>query len=145
MNIPLICAVIAWVIAQSIKTFTSIVKFHRFDFVYFWSSGGLPSSHSSTVTALATSCGYLYGFSSSIFAIACVLALVVMYDAAGVRRAVGEQAKILNKITENLARKEPVAESDLKELVGHTPMQVFFGALLGIAVGLLLPWLVSML
>lgn len=143
MNICLICAVSAWIIAQLIKTVRSIFKHRRFDFVSFWSSGGMPSSHSSTVTALATSCGYLYGFSSGVFAVACVLALIVMYDAAGVRRAVGEQAKILNKITATLSRKERVQESDLKELVGHTPMQVFFGGLLGIAIGFLFPFLLG--
>ena len=140
INIPLICAVSAWVVAQLIKTVISVVKLHRFDFVLFWSSGGMPSSHSSTVTALATSCGILYGFDSAIFAVATVLALVVMYDAAGVRRAVGQQARILNKITSNLAKKEPVEKSDLRELVGHTPLQVFFGGILGIVIGILGPY-----
>lgn len=140
INIPLICAVSAWVIAQLIKTVISVVKLHRFDFVLFWSSGGMPSSHSSTVTALATACGILHGFHSGIFAVATVLALVVMYDAAGVRRAVGQQARILNKITSNLAKKEPVEKSDLRELVGHTPLQVFFGGILGILIGFLVPY-----
>lgn len=140
MNIPLMSAVLAWAIAQLIKTLISVIKLRRFDFVQFWASGGMPSSHSSTVTALATSCGCLYGFDSGIFAVACVLALVVMYDAAGVRRAVGMQAVILNKITTSLAKKERVEASDLRELIGHTPLQVFLGGLLGIAIGFLLPY-----
>jgi acid phosphatase family membrane protein YuiD len=89
---------------------------------------------------LATACGILHGFHSGIFAVATVLALVVMYDAAGVRRAVGQQARILNKITSNLAKKEPVEKSDLRELVGHTPLQVFFGGILGILIGFLVPY-----
>lgn len=140
INIPLLCAVLSWVLAQLIKTVISVIKLKRFDFVQFWASGGMPSSHSSTVTALATSCGSLYGFDSGIFAVAAVLALVVMYDAAGVRRAVGQQARILNKITTSLAKKEPVEASVLRELVGHTPLQVVVGGLLGIAVGYLLPF-----
>lgn len=140
-NIPLVTAVIAWAVAQFMKTVLSVIKLRRLDFEQFWASGGMPSSHSSTVMALSTACGYVYGFSSGLFAIASVLALIVMYDAAGVRRAVGMQARILNKITGNLAKREPVEPSDLRELIGHTPLQVFFGALLGIALGFLFPYL----
>lgn len=140
-NIPLVTSVIAWAVAQTMKTVISLIKLRRFDFEQFWASGGMPSSHSSTVTALSTACGYMYGFDSGLFAIACVLSLIVMYDAAGVRRAVGIQARILNKITDNLAKREPVEKSDLRELIGHTPLQVFFGALLGIGMGFLLPYL----
>ncbi|MBO7171023.1 MAG: divergent PAP2 family protein [Clostridia bacterium] len=141
LNLPLLSAVIAWCVAQLIKTIITVIKFHRFDFEQFWASGGMPSSHSSTVAALSTACGYTYGFQSGIFAVACVLSLIVMYDAAGVRRAVGRQARILNKITKNLAKREPVEQSDLRELIGHTPLQVCVGGLIGIVLGFLLPYL----
>ena len=140
INIPLFTAICSWCVAQLSKTVISVIKLHRFDFVQLWASGGMPSSHSSTVTALATACGYVYGFESGFFAISAILALVVMYDAAGVRRAVGQQARILNRITVNLAKKEPVEASDLRELVGHTPLQVFVGGLMGILFGLLVPY-----
>ena len=141
LNIPLLTAVVSWCVAQLIKTVITVIKLHRFDFEQFWASGGMPSSHSSTVAALSVSCGYTYGFDSGIFAVACVLSLIVMYDAAGVRRAVGRQARILNKITRNLAKREPVEPSDLRELIGHTPLQVCVGGLIGVALGLLLPYL----
>ena len=98
----------------------------------------MPSSHSSTVTALCVAVGLTDGFQSSVFAVSFILALVVMYDAAGVRRAAGQQAKILNKIVEDWGKTNyRDTEKKLKELLGHTPVEVFAGALLGIAIALL--------
>lgn len=133
-----VTCVLSWFIAQLIKVITSLVKDKRIDFRRFVGSGGMPSSHSSLVTALATSVGVLEGFNGTSFAISCVLALVVMYDAAGVRRAAGQQAKILNKIVEEWEHAD-FAKTDkrLKELLGHTPFEVFAGAILGIAIALL--------
>lgn len=100
------------------------------------SSGGMPSSHSSFVCACASSVAYLYGWSSPLFAIAAVVAVVVMYDASNVRRAAGEQAKILNYIMEHWTEMKPAMfGQELKELLGHTPLQVLMGALLGIGIG----------
>lgn len=141
-NPILVASLISWFLAQFLKIIITLIKDHRFNFVQLWASGGMPSSHSSTVCALAVSTGYVEGFSSPLFAIAAILAIVVMYDAAGVRRAVGEQAKILNQVSENVREGYDIdVPKKLKELIGHTPLQVFFGALLGIAVGVLFPLL----
>jgi acid phosphatase family membrane protein YuiD len=101
------------------------------------SSGGMPSSHSALVTGLATATGRLTGIGSAYFAIAVVLAGIVMYDAAGVRRAVSIQARILNQMIDEAFQGKPFAEKRLRELIGHTPVQVFMGALLGVAIALL--------
>ena len=134
----LVTCILSWFIAQLLKVIHTIVKNKRIDFRRFVGSGGMPSSHSSFVTSLAASVGILDGFSGSSFAMAAVFALVVMYDAAGVRRAAGQQAKILNKIVEEW-EKADFAQTDkrLKELLGHTPKEVFAGALLGILIAFL--------
>lgn len=127
---------VSWFVAQLIKVVLTFVFEKRVDVTRFVGSGGMPSSHSSFVTSLATGVGIEYGFDSSVFALALVFALIVMYDAAGVRRAVGKQAKIINAMVEDLQAHKPnvVTEKRLKELVGHTPVEVFFGAILGIVV-----------
>ena len=117
---------------------TVLVTDKRIDFGRFIGAGGMPSSHSAFVTGLAVAIGLDSGFSSHMFSIAAVLALVVMYDAAGVRRAAGEQAKILNRLVEDWEKRNyQNTEVHLKELLGHTPMQVFAGAILGIAIAML--------
>ena len=134
----LVTCILAWFIAQLLKVIHTIIKNKKIDFRRFVGSGGMPSSHSSFVTSLATSVGILEGFSGSAFAMAAVFAIVVMYDAAGVRRAAGQQAKILNKIVEEWENAD-FAHTDkrLKELLGHTPKEVFAGALLGILIAFL--------
>ncbi|NLM50058.1 MAG: divergent PAP2 family protein [Clostridiaceae bacterium] len=132
--------VLAWAVAQILKVIIALIEEKRIDFTRLVGSGGMPSSHSSFVTSLATAVGRIKGFESVDFAITAVLALVVMYDAAGVRRSAGEQAKILNKIAEyldNPTDDEQFMEKKLKELVGHSPFEVFMGALLGIAIAVL--------
>ena len=138
----LIASLTAWLIAQLLKILIGVIVDKKLDFVKLWSSGGMPSSHSSTVCALATACAYTHGFASTEFAIATILAVVVMYDAAGVRRAVGEQAKILNNFNNSLPPKGPrLMQKNLKELIGHTPLQVVLGAFLGILIGFCYLWL----
>lgn len=134
----LVTSVIAWFTAQVIKVITSLIQNKKFDFRRLVGSGGMPSSHASFVTSLAASVGIIEGFSSTDFAVCTVFALVVMYDAAGVRRAAGQQARILNKLLEDF-EKSDFSQSDkhLKELLGHTPKEVFVGALLGITIALL--------
>jgi len=134
----LVTCFISWFIAQFIKVVTVLIKTKRIDFRRFIGSGGMPSSHSSFVTSLTASVAITEGFSSTAFAISVVLALVVMYDAAGVRRAAGQQAKILNKIVEEWEHAD-FAKTDkrLKELLGHTPFEVFAGAILGIAIAII--------
>ncbi|XP_030527429.1 uncharacterized membrane protein YuiD-like [Rhodamnia argentea] len=132
-NYALISALVAFTIAQSIKLFTSWYKERRWDLKRLVGSGGMPSSHSATVTALAVAIGFQDGFGGTSFAIALILALVVMYDATGVRLQAGRQAEVLNQIVYELPAEHPLAESrPLRELLGHTPPQVIAGGLLGI-------------
>lgn len=113
--------------------------FHRrFEPNQLWSTGGMPSSHSALVTALAASVGMHAGFGSPVFAASAVLALVVMYDAAGVRQAAGKQAQKINAIVEELLNGHPLNEEQLRELLGHTPLQVLVGGLVGALAGWLL-------
>lgn len=127
-------------ITQVLKIFTV----YPFNFSRVIGSGGMPSSHAAFVSTLSTSIGLRYGFRSDLFAIVAVFSLIIIYDAGGVRRAVGEQANVLNKIIRNLdlkqlnrsADKELIIK-DLKELIGHTPIEVLIGTLLGILIALL--------
>lgn len=131
-------SILAWLAAQVIKMLLVIIRDRRLDFRRLVGSGGMPSAHSASVCACATSVARLYGYSSPYFAIAALMAVIVMYDATNVRRAAGEQAKVLNYMMENWKSKSPdFFGTQLKELLGHTPLQVLFGALLGIAMGFL--------
>ena len=140
-NLILVLAAIAWAVAQVLKVLVSLLQRHKLDFRQIWSSGGMPSSHSAFVCACASATGALYGWSSPIFAIAAVVAIVVMYDAANVRKAAGEQAKILNYMMDHWMEMRPeLFGKELKEFLGHTPIQVIAGALLGIAIGIAGVW-----
>lgn len=136
-NRVLSSAIIAWAVAQVLKVIIVALTSKRFDYTRLVGSGGMPSSHSAFVMALTTKTGIMEGFSSTNFAIALCFALVVMYDAAGVRRAAGIQARILNNIMNDLSQNKPLQEKKLKELLGHTPIEVFAGAMLGIAIGII--------
>jgi uncharacterized protein len=136
-NRILLAAVIAWAVAQVSKTVFELIQQRKLILSRLVSSGGMPSSHTALVTGLATATGRVMGAGSATFAIAVVLASIVMYDAAGVRRAVSIQARILNQMIDEAFQGQPFAEKRLRELIGHTPIQVFVGALLGIAIGLL--------
>lgn len=126
----------AWLVAQLSKVIIGRIKEKRIDWSYFVSTGGMPSAHSATVCSLAMGIGLIYGFSSVSFDVSTILALIIMYDAAGVRRAVSRQAIILNRISRELREHYPRAhvEREMKELWGHTPFQVFVGAAIGIGV-----------
>lgn len=140
-NYMLICGFIAYFAAQIIKILIALIREKRLDLSLLFASGGMPSSHSSTVAALCISAGRLHGVGSSYFAISLILASIVMYDAAGVRRAAGEHAKVLNKLLEDLTSGDhDRTEEGLKELIGHTPLQVVMGAVLGILVPFLVPF-----
>ncbi len=127
-------SLLAWFIAQLLKVIFTLIFNRKFDIRRFIGAGGMPSSHSALVVSLATSIGKLEGYDSSIFAVAITFALIVMYDAAGVRRAAGKQAAVLNDILEQIQTKRSIPEEKLKELLGHTPIEVFAGALLGFIV-----------
>jgi hypothetical protein len=134
-NLVLNLCICSWLIAQVLKVIISLIKEKKLDFHYLLSSGGMPSSHSSVVCTCAVSVGFLAGWSSISFAIATVVAFIVMYDAANVRKAAGEQAKILNYMMDHWKEMRPAFRSkELKELLGHTPLQVFAGAVLGVAI-----------
>jgi len=135
-NRILTTTITAWVFAQCIKVTLGIIRKKKFDFRWFIGTGGFPSSHASGVGALATSCGLNYGFSSPIFALACVFAFVTMFDAQGVRRATGKQAEILNKIIEDIYWQGRIKQERLKELIGHTPFEVISGAIIGILIAI---------
>ncbi len=137
-NRILIAALLSWAVAQVSKVFLELIQQRKLIPSRLVSSGGMPSSHSALVTGLATAAGRVNGLSSASFAIAVVLASIVMYDAAGVRRAVSIQARILNQMIDEAFQGHPMAEKRLRELIGHTPIQVFVGGLLGIGIGLLI-------
>ena len=136
-NRILITTIFTWVLAQAIKVTIGVVREKKLNFRWFLGTGGMPSSHVAGASCLATSTGLKYGFDSLYFAICATFALVVMFDAQGVRRATGRQAKILNKIMEDIYWQGRVQEGRLREFIGHTPIEVIAGFALGIAIALL--------
>ncbi len=126
-----------WFGIQLFKLIWDLVETKKFNFKRILGAGGMPSSHSAVVTSLTTMVGRAYGIESPIFAIAVVFSIVVMYDAAGVRRAAGKQAELLNKIVETPGLTGVEVSGKLVEVLGHTPKQVFVGAIIGIIVGLI--------
>ena len=130
-------ALSAWLIAQTIKVTIGVMREKRFDFRWFVGTGGMPSSHAAGAACLASAVGLEYGFNSVYFALAASFAIVVMFDAQGVRRAAGKQAHILNKVTEDIYWRGRINEHRLRELVGHTPVEVIAGGLLGVIIAFL--------
>ena len=126
-----------WFGIQTFKVIYDLVTTHKFNFKRIMGAGGMPSSHSAVVVGLATLIGKYQGVGSPIFAVSLVLAFVVMYDAAGVRRAAGKQAKLLNKLIETPGLTTVQVSEKLVEVLGHTPLQVIVGALIGLVVGLI--------
>lgn len=137
-NRILFAALLSWLVAQVLKVVLTLVNEHRLDFHKLIASGGMPSSHSAISTSLAIGVGQLYGYDSALFAIAAVLSFIVMYDAANVRLEAGKQAALLNRIIDVMQDPNVTMEVRLKELLGHTPLQVAAGAVLGIVVALIL-------
>ena len=139
-NQVLVSAVAGWIVAQVLKTMLDFALNRRINWERMVGSGGMPSSHSATVCGLTTAAALRYGVSSFEFAVCFVLSMVVMYDATGVRRETGKQAKLLNSIlSENpLKLNAEVLQEKLKEYVGHTPLQVVAGAILGICLALVI-------
>lgn len=134
-NPALIGALIGWFVAQALKVPLYFILERRWDIGRFWGSGGMPSSHSAMVVSLAIMVGSLEGFDTPLFAICLVLALIVMYDAAGVRRETGTQATVINQIIRDfILNGKEISDEELKELVGHTPLEVLGGAIIGIVV-----------
>lgn len=132
-------AVIGWLVAQVLKTMIHFILTKKLVAERMVGSGGMPSSHSATVCALATATGIQYGGGGFEFAVTVMLAIIVMYDAMGVRRETGKQGQVLNEMLEVFTNmgKQISAEAKLKEFVGHTPLQVLMGAILGIAIAVI--------
>jgi acid phosphatase family membrane protein YuiD len=134
-NRILVAAGIAWFVAQSVKLMVDLFRTRRVHLRYLVSTGGMPSSHSALVTALTTAVGRDLGLASPLFAISAVFAVIVMYDAAGLRQSVSIQARILNRMLDELFIEHAFHEERLRELLGHTPLEVSVGFLLGVFVG----------
>lgn len=135
LNKFLYMPLIVWACIQVFKVISELIVTKKFNFKRLMGAGGMPSSHSAVVTCLATLIGKEYGFDTGIFAMSAIFAVVVMYDAAGVRRAAGKQASLLNKIIQTPGLTSVEFQEKLVEVLGHTPLQVFVGAIIGIVVG----------
>ena len=138
-NDPLKCAVLSWTVAQALKVLISLGLEKRLDWKRLWGMGGMPSSHTAFVFSLALMIAVREGVSSTTFALAFALAAVVIYDAMGVRAETGRQSEVINKIVQEvLVEGKPITEKQLKELLGHTPLEVLAGVLVGVIITLLL-------
>ncbi|MEM8610519.1 MAG: divergent PAP2 family protein [Cyanobacteria bacterium P01_H01_bin.105] len=136
-NHVLVVSLVACLSAQLLKLVIEVIVHHQLNFRVLVETGGMPSSHSALVTALTCGIGQTIGWSSPAFAVTSVFAVIVMYDAAGVRQAAGKQARVLNQIVDEFFNDHEFQEDRLKELLGHTPVQVIAGAALGVFIGLL--------
>jgi len=134
----LLAPVLAWAIAQAAKVILTSMRQRRLNLRVLAETGGMPSSHAAIVMGMTTAVGKYAGVSSAAFAIALIFSFVVMYDAAGLRRAAGRQAEVLNRLVEDLVHMRGMQEQRLRELLGHTPVEVVVGAMLGVGVGLIL-------
>jgi len=134
-NPVLLSALTAWMIAQVLKVVIELIVTKRINWGLLFQAGGMPSSHSALVSATALSSGLVYGFGSAVFSVAAVLAMIVIYDATGVRREAGRQAVLINSIIEELSKGKIPPQEKLKEMLGHTPGEAFLGTLLGLLIG----------
>ncbi len=131
-NVFFWAAFISWCVAQFTKLLCGVYRTRRIDFKYMVSTGGMPSAHSALVSGLATAVGLLKGFDSAVFVVALGLAFITMFDAATVRRAAGVQARLLNDMVDELFHAHHFSQRKLKELLGHTRLEVFMGFVVGI-------------
>ena len=139
-NQILVASVISWFLAQSLKVPIEYLYTKKWNWALWFSAGGMPSSHSSAVSAASLSIGLNMGFDSPLFALSFVIAIVIVYDATGIRRQAGLQAHKINYMINELLSGHPISEKELKELIGHTPRQAITGVLLGCAIALIV-WL----
>jgi acid phosphatase family membrane protein YuiD len=140
INQPLIAALVASFIAQITKFILGYLKNRRWDWILLLRAGGMPSSHSALVAGVAHSLGLTQGFGSPYFALAFVLAVIVIYDATGIRRQAGKHAHIINKMITELASGHPLKQEQLREVLGHTPLEALAGTILGILVAQIMWW-----
>lgn len=140
-NEVLIIAIISWALAQFVKVPIEYIRYRRRNWALWFSSGGMPSSHSALMTAVTFAIGLFHGFSSPMFALAFALSMIVIYDATGVRREAGRHAEKINILINEFFQGLPISDKQLKEVIGHTPAQVGAGVLLGLLVALIGFWL----
>jgi len=140
-NTVLIAGVVAWGLAQLLKVPIRFLVARQWDWALLLRAGGMPSSHSALVAAVAHAIGLFVGFETPLFALALTLAIIVIYDATGIRRQAGKQAEIINAMITDLARGHPLKEAQLREVLGHTPLEALAGMLLGVATAQLVWWL----
>ncbi len=139
-NPVLLCCLAAWLLAQSLKIPIDFWRTHKLHWGLWFSAGGMPSSHSAMMTAATLAIGIFYGFDNPLFGLAVGITMIVVYDATGVRRQAGMQAKKINAIIEELLQGHPISEKQLKEVLGHTPLEVVGGVALGIIIAMVF-WL----
>lgn len=140
-NAPLMAGLIAWFIAQVVKPPLGYMRNREWNWALLLRSGGMPSSHSALMAAVTHAIGMFVGFSSPLFALAFAIALVVIYDATGIRRQAGKHAQIINQMVADLASGHPLKQEQLREVLGHTPLEAVAGTLLGISVAQVVWWL----
>ena len=143
-NFILVTALVSWFVAQILKTIINCMLMRKVDISRMWGDGGWPSAHSATVCAMVGAVARVEGIHSTLFGIAAILAIITMHDAMGVRRQAGEQAKVLNQLIREWlnqgAQKLPIlGDKQLQEMVGHTPIEVISGAIVGLLVGFFMP------
>jgi acid phosphatase family membrane protein YuiD len=141
-NHVLVTAFVSWILAQALKIPIDLFQSRQWNWALFFAAGGMPSSHSALVTSTAMAVGLHFGFDSPLFGVATALAMIVVYDATGIRRQAGMQAQKINILIEELLKGHPVSQEHLIEVLGHTPLEALGGVLLGlvVAVGLWLVW-----
>lgn len=137
LNPILLAALTAWFIAQILKVLIEFIMLKRWNWALLFQAGGMPSSHSAMVSAMALSIGLYMGFDLPVFAVASILAMIVIYDATGIRREAGRQAVLINTIIEEIAKGKLSQHKRLKEVLGHTPGEAILGTLLGLVISLI--------
>jgi uncharacterized protein len=135
-NHVLLTGLAGWLLAQMLKIPIGFLRTHRWNWALFFGAGGMPSSHSSLITSTAAAVGLYYGFDNPVFGVATAIAMIVVYDATGIRRQAGMQAQKINILVEELLKGHPISDKHLREVLGHTPLEAAGGVLLGLAVAL---------
>jgi acid phosphatase family membrane protein YuiD len=135
-NRVLLTGLAAWLLAQGLKIPIDCFQSRRWNWALFFAAGGMPSSHSALVTSTAAAVGFHYGFDNPVFGVAVAIAMIVVYDATGIRRQAGMQAQKINVLVEELLQGHPISEENLREVLGHTPLEALGGVLLGLVVAL---------
>ncbi len=139
-NHVLLTGMAGWILAQALKIPIDYFRYHHWNWALFFAAGGMPSSHSALVTSTAAAVGLHYGFDDPLFGVAVALAMIVVYDATGIRRQAGMQAQKINILVEELLKGHPISEEHLREVLGHTPLEALGGVLLGMATAMVF-WL----